>query len=1482
MSQYNYVVTANESGSIKRVLKVDLFGDGRNRLLAIKTKSIEVYDIKEDEILIGDNLSNDQILDLPVLSRVGSFETYKDVFEVDRWHPKGQNFDDILILTKEYELALLRAHILESGTETVLYFRVMESISLHRENLRKSQLVRMMIHPEKLRIIVLAYEGCLQVVNCEILGKESRTKFLFPIILRLSELVITDICLVHTTNERSLLGILYDSGYSEDPRLMKMIELPLDLRKWTYNTNIGFVVPQKVMKIVPFYYRSKNQKMIRGFFLLGDGIVEYKTVEEIMPNKAKSSDAFSTSQKVVKTRFNSGVFSGMDIGLSSSSIMDVINLDDGSRWLVLDSLGRLFIMVVEFDLDDSDRVVGVRLDMLNRFSPFSRITHIGRDLFFLASKLSDSLLLYAQNNKLFALESIPNIGPIRDMLFSDVNRGSGNKTAESPLPLTVACGFGSGGALKSISNGIGLQNIYTCGDPFVGEITKIFRLRSRPDLVVITGIQRTFCYKLIWNFEKCSEKNTVPDSGSEGFDKENPGKKNENSLSVEARKSYLNLEKTELPGLKLNEETIRICEFGEDYSFQVTSTGLSFLGGKGIAKHWQLKDSLALFELDHEDYIEKFDFCPKREIIALSTSNGLLLVYRFDRENSLVPLCHRTKEELFELTSSESSLEAEPVESRDLCKERKVLCDSIPKTLDEVCILGVFTVDNSILLFLGTWMDGSKLSCLLIEDARKSEANPTIELLFNIETDFREYETMITALRVFELERRVETRPKENATKSYIVLLMGTNNGYLQLQYLSNEEMRSIIKKRSSPGFKESPKFEHYNTWKVSNGYISDINELKIPDSPNRHFFICCEQPKVLYWSYASGKRRRGVGVWSFYNMHSPWISQMCQISKPSSYFNGADRKNESTNKTCVIFLSHEEQEQEKTQIYDLERQNSKGSKETDISSKMSQRCFLKIGLVDTFQRYNNRSIPLGFTPEKVCFIDHLNMYAVVGVKERYENKSEILKPTNIYRELREPQRKDDHKSELIFVQSMLCLVSPVDLKVHYFQVLGENIYPTCVEYVTLQAVNELNELRSFLVVGTNKIDPKNGQNSNLSSERENYGKITLYSIVNKTNSFELIESAIYETEVAPFVVKEFKQSQLLISIENSLVCLELHLSQKPAGSSASSSSSSSADIWIDMEPSFGLGGVELKKKEVYSTHTMIVFIRVWKNEYILVGDLMRSVGIWEFDKYTGKFYEVCRDNSVAWVIEGIFLSQNMYLISDENKNLRVLMRALEPENDEANTSLSCIAHIHIGESVTCFQSGKFTQAYPEMRKNTGGQDIMEESPGRLMFSEQIAFGTSEGSVYLIFSVKDDPTVFSQLVLIEEAIIKALKNNISEIETDEKVKKINKSSLSRLFIKSSDSLFFNGIVGVLGGKNSSPFRWELNSTKESYNFEYECSGSPRGFVCGDVVESFLDFSAGLQSSVLSELSSFKYARKLKMPGTVQELETLIEQLRNMH
>ncbi|KAH8740453.1 hypothetical protein FG386_002965 [Cryptosporidium ryanae] len=1491
MSQYNYLVTAFRSNSIIGTLRVDLFGDGINRLLAIKTNCLEVYEIETSGINSFYEKNEEDTLDCSILRMVGRIEIYKSVLEFDIWRPRHQSFDDIALFTREFELIIIRAYLLESGNEKILHFHVMDSISLYRENLRKSQFVKMMVNAEKQRIIVLGYEGCLQLVGSEQNNKdgEFRTKFLSPVILRISESSVLDICLVTTSNERTLMAVIYDSGNCNDPRLMKVTELPIDIKKWTNSSNLGLVLEKNISRIIPFYDRAKENKVARGFFLFGDGIVEYKSLEEVIPNKLKDDEIIRT-----KAYYNSGRFNGMGIGKMHMSITGVIILENNTKWLVMDSMGRLLMMFISFEENKPNKIIGINVQIIKKYAPFSRIIQLESNLFFVSSTLSDSMVVLFKNNKLHILDIISNIGPIKDMFFTNnqtVNKTTkekeyGGDTSENPISLISACGFGEYGTLKSICNGISLQNVYFKNNSSLNYYSKLFQIHEN-DYIIVTNVNETKCLKMDWNKDNSvSSKELIMKDESQI----NIELSTELNIINPEEKFVLSFEETELLGLESTEETIKILKFEDEYCFQVTQNGIFSIGNNDLnGKSWLLADYFKKRNKNgniESEFIEKCDDCPVKNIFVMTTSSGFLLICKFNKNDIIKVISCFKREDVFKLIDCDSNNElgTNCVNSNEM----KLLYDFSYGYTDEISILKILSIEKYTLVFVSTWMDGNKLFCLYFDNTSTNKLEGTeLNFISYIETDFND-NVIITSLKTFILEKKMEHKNKKISIQKFICLLIGTNNGYLQLRYIKFDEILKNMCKKSNEAVDFNINiFSHQNTWKVSNIYISDIKEIYIQEGLNRYFFICSDQPKILFWSYNTGKLKQGLGIWSFYNVHSSWIQSICQVKLPFKLKENKELiKKVLSNNTnnYILYLNNEESDESTNNVMGL---HTKENKCYSISKKIKQRSWLKLGLIDTFQGYNCRNIPLNFTPEKICYINDLKMHAVVGIIETYQKEGSNSNKFERNAQECSPEKSDDKFFEKPrIITAVLCLISCTDLEIKHIQLLGENVYPTCIEYIRLRATGDLEHAKPFLAVGTSKINGLDEETPNKrkkfdKNKHEPLGMIVLYEVkINDKKVVEVNEAAKYETTTSPFVINEFRRRILLVSVENTIICLELINTIPTNSTQPSSSGLDNLNKLLDTDTE--RISYSLKKRSHYSTHTMIVFIKIWNDELVLVGDLMKSVGLLEFDRNTGFFHEVCRDTSISWVIDGIFLEKNMYLISDENRNLRILMRNLNPINDETLTTMSCISHFHVGESVTKFQKGNFMNVYPETKNLQDNTDLFGYCVTENFCEDQIMFGTSQGGIYTVFSIKNS-NIFFQLISIEEAIIETIKIGISQLELTGKIVNTKERNLRNLFIKNTNSPSFTGVSSVLGDNDSTPFRWKLNeSSRSPYNFEYNCSGTPRGFVFGDVIESYLDLSIEMQKQVLAELKKIVSKKKSKVPETIQEMETIVEQLKNMH
>mmetsp|Transcript_30515 Transcript_30515/g.37255 ORF Transcript_30515/g.37255 Transcript_30515/m.37255 type:complete len:945 (+) Transcript_30515:2-2836(+) len=209
-----------------------------------------------------------------------------------------------------------------------------------------------------------------------------------------------------------------------------------------------------------------------------------------------------------------------------------------------------------------------------------------------------------------------------------------------------------------------------------------------------------------------------------------------------------------------------------------------------------------------------------------------------------------------------------------------------------------------------------------------------------------------------------------------------------------------------------------------------------------------------------------------------------------------------------------------------------------------------------------------------------------------------------------------------------------------------------------------------------------------------------------------------------------------------------------------------------------------------------------------IVGDLMRSISVLEYDKINNTIEEVARDYNANWVTAVEMLASDVYLGAENWNNLFILKRNTNPNaSDELKCRLETQAEFHLGEMVNKFMKGSLvmsssspstpatattTQSFVNGETlpppNTTASSIVSHP---IQIGSQTLYATVDGSIGVILGLSQ--STFAFFNTLERAMAKEIPG-LGELSHDE-------------------------------------FR----------AFEAERKLHPRrGFVDGDLVESFLD------------------------------------------
>lgn len=275
------------------------------------------------------------------------------------------------------------------------------------------------VDPEARCIALRLYDGVLKIINLN-----SSSKHLTSAEQRIEEILVVDMCFLHTANKPTL-ALLYDDNSS---RHLSTIAITLD------NSGSGASIHKG-----PFRHTQVEQDTIlivavpeplAGILLLGHVNITY--------HDSKNRSTCSIENIVKRT-------------------IECVTPIDKHRYLCGDSNGELFLLLLDYN---ENRIPEERMRLatkyLGRTTLPNTLSYIDNYVVFVGSTFGDSELIrieVSDNNSgqhFTSLHQYDNLGPIKDMCIVDFEKqGQGQ--------LVTASGVGTGGSLRIIRNGVGIH-----------------------------------------------------------------------------------------------------------------------------------------------------------------------------------------------------------------------------------------------------------------------------------------------------------------------------------------------------------------------------------------------------------------------------------------------------------------------------------------------------------------------------------------------------------------------------------------------------------------------------------------------------------------------------------------------------------------------------------------------------------------------------------------------------------------------------------------------------------------------------------------------------------------------------------------------------------------------------------------------------------------------------------------------------------------
>ena len=97
--------------------------------------------------------------------------------------------------------------------------------------------------------------------------------------------------------------------------------------------------------------------------------------------------------------------------------------------------------------------------------------------------------------------------------------------------------------------------------------------------------------------------------------------------------------------------------------------------------------------------------------------------------------------------------------------------------------------------------------------------------------------------------------------------------------------------------------------------------------------------------------------------------------------------------------------------------------------------------------------------------------------------------------------------------------------------------------------------------------------------------------------------------------------------------------------------------------------------------HILALHLKV-RGDFLLVGDLMRSMSLLQFKPATSTIEELARDYNANWMTAIEMFDDDTFIGAEHTNNLFTVKRAADAATDEERARLDTVGEYHLGEFV--------------------------------------------------------------------------------------------------------------------------------------------------------------------------------------------------------
>lgn len=168
-------------------------------------------------------------------------------------------------------------------------------------------------------------------------------------------------------------------------------------------------------------------------------------------------------------------------------------------------------------------------------------------------------------------------------------------------------------------------------------------------------------------------------------------------------------------------------------------------------------------------------------------------------------------------------------------------------------------------------------------------------------------------------------------------------------------------------------------------------------------------------------------------------------------------------------------------------------------------------------------------------------------------------------------------------------------------------------------------------------------------------------------------------------------------------------------------------------------GSRELQSECGHHGHILALYVQS-RGDFIVVGDLMKSISLLIYKHEEGAIEERARDYNANWMTAVEILDDDIYLGAENNFNLFTVRKNSDAATDEERGKLEVVGEYHLGEFVNLFRHGSLVMRLPDSESS--------QIP-------TVIFGTVNGVIGVIASLPQEQYQF--LEKLQMNLVKVIK-----------------------------------------------------------------------------------------------------------------------------